>query len=155
MPEHTFFKKPWSAAWAGWIAAGILLMQSGCSDGRPERVPVSGRVLIDGEPLKYGSIRFYPQNHRAASGEIKPDGSFTLTTYEFGDGCVPGVHPVSVNASEWLNSRMQRWHAPKKYYGPATSGLTFEVTGATEDAEIHLSWDGGKPFDEPIEGAGE
>ena len=128
---------------------------AGCRDGRPTRVPVSGRVLIDGQPLEHGNIRFYPQNHRAASAKIGPGGRFTVSTYEFGDGCVYGNHPVSVNASQLLNPTTQRWHAPKKYYSPATSGLMVEVTEPTDEAEIHLSWDGGKPFDERILGGGE
>ena len=31
----------------------------GCDDGRPKRVPVSGQVLIDGEPLRGGIVAGY------------------------------------------------------------------------------------------------
>jgi hypothetical protein len=34
-----------------------LLVLSGC-DSRPKRVAVSGKVLIDGEPLTYGTVIF-------------------------------------------------------------------------------------------------
>lgn len=133
----------------------IATTLAGCGDGRPERVPVSGRVLIDGKPLEGGSIRFYPGDHRAASSSIGPDGTFALSTYERGDGCVTGVHPVSVNASKLLNPRTLRWNAPKKYHSPFTSGITFDVNEPTESAEINLSWDGAKPFNEQILGGGD
>lgn len=134
--------------------AGCALL-AGCSDGRPTRVPISGRVLIDGQPLESGMIRFYPAENRAATGNIEPDGSFTLTTYELGDGCVLGQHPVIIMGTKVLNSRTVRWFAPKKYAGLETSGLVFDVTGPTDSAEFNLTWDGGKPFNEQILGGGE
>jgi hypothetical protein len=136
---------------AGLMLAGVV----GCGDGRPTRVKVAGRVTIDGQPLTAGNIRFYPAANRAATAAIQPDGRFTLSTYDFGDGCVVGKHPVSVMGSKLLNPKTMRWLAPKKYANAATSGLEFEVTEATDSAEIQLRWDGGKPFDEIILGGGE
>lgn len=133
----------------------ILALAAGCSDGRPGRVPIQGRVTIDGKPLEAGNICFYPGENRVAMGKIQPDGTFTLSTYDFGDGCVTGRHPVSVNASKMINQQTMRWYAPKKYAGADTSGLEFEVTEPTDEAEIKLSWEGGKPFDERIAGGGD
>ncbi len=129
-----------------------LIPSMGCSDGRPLRVPVSGRVLIDGEPVAHGNIRVFPENDRAASGELDAEGRFELTTYEKADGCVLGTHTVTVNALEPINANEQRWHAPKKYRNIATSGVTLEVTEATDSVEIHLEWNGGKPFIERSRG---
>ncbi|NLE37617.1 MAG: DUF4198 domain-containing protein [Pirellulaceae bacterium] len=126
----------------GLLAAAMI----GCGDGRPRRVPVSGQVLIDGEPLTHGQIRLTPANARPATAEIAPDGRFTLTTFDEGDGVVPGVHPVSVAANEYLSETRQRWHAPKKYADPTTSGLTATVDGPNDSLVITLSWEGGKPF---------
>jgi hypothetical protein len=145
--------KPWrSKALFASLAIAVL---SGCSDGRPERVPVSGKVLIDGQPLETGNIRVYAAANRAASGKIEPDGSFKLSTYEFGDGVVPGTHMVSVTASKLLNPKTVRWLAPKKFSDASTSGLTLEVTEPTSEAQIDLTWDGGKPFNETILGGGD
>ena len=33
----------------------------GCGDGRPARVAVAGRVLIDGKPVERGYVRFVPR----------------------------------------------------------------------------------------------
>jgi len=124
----------------------------GCGDGRPGRVPVSGRVLIDGEPLEHGNIRFHPPGQRAASAKLGPGGRFTLSTYEFGDGCVTGVHAVSILGTEVLNAQARKWHAPPKYSGPASSKLSYEVTGPTDSAEFNLSWEGKEPYIERMAG---
>jgi hypothetical protein len=136
-------------------ALSTMMVFAGCSDGRPGRVPVAGRVLVDGKPLEAGNIRFHSKDHRAATAKINADGSFKLSTYEFGDGCVTGAHPVSIDSSKVVNRRTLRWLAPKKYASAATSELVFDVQGPIDDAEIQLSWDGGKPFDEKILGSGD
>jgi len=105
--------------------------------------------------LETGNIRFHPQDQRVASAKLGPGGAFALSTYEFGDGCVVGTHPVSVIGMENLSASSKRWLAPKKYCGPATSGLVFEVTEPTDAAVIELSWNGGKPFIEQVQGGGD
>jgi hypothetical protein len=148
--------KPWSRRTAGWLVALIgIAPLAGCGDGRPERVPVSGQVLIDGKPLPDGYIRVHPPANRAATAKIGADGRFTLSTYEAGDGCVLGQHPVTVTGTKFINQQTVRWFAPKKYASGLTSGLTLDVSGPTEDAVVSLSWEGGKPFDERIVGGGD
>ena len=41
------------------LAVSVMLV--GCDDGRPQRLKVSGQVLIDGKPLTHGYVRFVPQ----------------------------------------------------------------------------------------------
>lgn len=148
-PQHENWK-PWRSRILIVFMLPMFVLAAGCSDGRPERVPVKGRVTIDGKPVEAGNVLFFPAQNRVAMAKIQPDGTFTLSTYDFGDGCVTGKHPVSVNASKQINQQTMRWYAPKKYAGADTSGLEFDVTEPTESAEIKLSWDGGKPFDERI-----
>ena len=149
------FWKPWRKRVAFVCASLAVALVAGCGDGRPERVPVSGKVLIDGKPLETGNIRVHASANRAASGKIESDGRFTLSTYEFGDGVVPGNHMVTVTGAKILNAQTMRWVAPKKFADASTSGLTLEVTEPTEEAEINLTWAGGKPFDERIIGGGD
>jgi hypothetical protein len=121
---------------------------SGCGDGLPRRVHVSGRVLIDGKPLEQGTVQVFPKGQRMASGTIGPGGKFTLTTFTENDGCVIGKHPVTVNSFEPIGNTGAKWFAPKKYTDVRTSGLEIDVTGPRDDVEINLTWDGGKPFTE-------
>jgi hypothetical protein len=132
-----------------------LTALAGCGDGRPERIPLAGTVLIDGKPLEHGDIRMHAENHRVAYGQIGPGGKFQLSTYELGDGCVLGRHPVSITASEVLSSTAVRWHAPKKYGNVSTSGIVVEVSESMNPVEIQLTWDGGKPFVERVAGGGD
>ena len=128
---------------------------SGCSDGRPRRVKVAGRVLIDGQPLPLGSIRVLPADARAATGRIESDGSFVLTTFEKEDGCVPGTHGVEVTAFEPISGSAIRWLAPPKYRQVSESGLTVTITEPTDALVIELTWDGGRPFIERMDSAGD
>ncbi len=121
---------------------------SGCGDGLPRRVPVSGRVLIDGKPLEYGTVQVFPNGQRMAYGTIGPEGKFTLTTFTENDGCMLGKHPVAILAYTSIGSNKIQWFAPKKYTAPATSGLEIDVPGPRDDVEINLTWDGGKPYTE-------
>ena len=128
------------------IFAAFVGVNGGCGDGRPDRVPVSGTVLIDGQPLKHGYVRFVPTGARASGGEVDGSGRFSLTCFEPGDGAVLGTHRVEVMTRERLTETKSLWHAPKKYADFKSSGLTQEIDGPSDSVEIHLSWEGGKPF---------
>ncbi len=135
-----------------WLLACVFIVAGlcGCRDGRPTRVRVSGRVLVDGEPLTHGHVRFVPEGARPSGGIVDSDGRFTLTCYDGQDGAVLGTHRVEVSASEIVEGGI-RWHAPTKYNRFATSGLEVQIDGPTHDLELHLTWDGGRPFTEPTE----
>ena len=122
-----------------------LFLLTGCSDGRPSRVKVSGFVTVDGEPLKFGGVNFRPAaGGRAAGGSLDSNGAFTVTMYEKGDGLPPGKYVVAIKATEPVNENAERWHAPKKYAKHLTSGLTTEISEATSDLTFDLSWAGEK-----------
>lgn len=122
----------------------LLPLSFGCNDGNPKRVQVSGTVLIDGEPLIIGNIRFVPPDDRASYGKIDGNGSFTLKCFADDDGAVLGTHKVQVTASEIVNGSKVVWHAPRKYANARSSGLTVEITEPIDDLVIALSWDGEK-----------
>jgi len=127
-------------------AASLLIVLTGCGDGRPARVAVSGRVLIDGEPLTLGIVQFVPEGARPSAGKIGQEGHFTLTCYDGDDGIVPGTHRVMISAKEMISESQAKWLAPPKYADFRKSGLSFEITEPTDDLTIELTWDGGKPF---------
>jgi hypothetical protein len=76
---------------------GTVLLP-GCSRA-PRLAKVSGRVTVGGHTLSTGTITFHNENGlRPAIGQIQPDGSYVLTTYDVGDGAVVGEHVVTIAA---------------------------------------------------------
>lgn len=151
MPSKTKRSTPIAIAslLATLCAAGMV---AGCDDGKPKRVPVSGIVLIDGNPLTLGSVRMYPASGgRPASGQIGPDGRFSMTTFEPNDGVVVGENKVEIRCVEAVSDTKAKWHTPQKYATADTSGLTLTIEKPTNDLELSLTWDGGKPFIETLE----
>lgn len=121
----------------------LVLLVAGCGDGLPKRVPVAGKVTIDGKPVTAGSIRFKPASGgRVANGEIGPDGTFVMTTFTPGDGCTLDSHTVTVYAFEDIGESSRRWHIPKKYGREGASGLNITISGPTESLPIELTWGG-------------
>ena len=137
---------------ASAIIVGAFFI-AGCSEGRPTRVPVAGRVLIDGQPVKSGYIRFMSSGARASGSRLSENGEFSLSCFEKNDGAVLGTHQITVNACESIGRDKQKWHAPKKYGDITTSGLTQEIKEPVSNLDINLTWDGGQPFIEIVEGA--
>ena len=128
------------------IVCVAVVITSGCGDGRPARVPISGQVLIDGKPVTQGSIAIIPENARASSSEIGPDGRFTMSCFDDKDGVVPGTHVVTVISFEVIDSQSRKWLVPPKYSDPETSDAKITIGEADDSLTINLSWDGGKPF---------
>lgn len=130
------------------------LQLAGC-DSRPKRVPIAGTVLIDGQPLKRGTLRVIPANGRAASAQIAADGTFQFFTYDPGDGVILGEHPLEVVSTETVGGSGLRWLIPKKYSQIETSGLLLKADKADLNCRIELTWDGGEPFVEKSNNEGD
>lgn len=122
---------------------------------KPKLVPVSGKVLIDGKALSEGSIVFIPKQGRVSAGKINADGTFTLSTFQEGDGAPPGECKVVVHANK-SKDNITQYFAPKKYAEAQTSGLMLNVNEAGgNEFMIELTWKGDGhygPFVEKNEG---
>jgi len=112
----------------------------GCGDGRPARVAVSGTVTIDGAPVKRGSIKFVPEKGRPSTGEIGPDGRFTLTCYDGKDGALPGKHHVQVDGNRAVSEMKAEIFTPKHYADFRTSGIEVTIDKPVDDLKIELTW---------------
>jgi hypothetical protein len=140
-----------------WMIIVALAMITGCNRN-PKRVAVSGQVLIDGEPLKYGQVVFVPKGGRPSTADLDETGHFTLTSFNPDDGAAKGAHQIAVYANEQLDDTRTKWHAPRKYSFYNSSGLTQEINGPTDSVVINLTWKGdklGKPYIEASTGATE
>ena len=110
--------------------AGSIMFISGCGGATEQAsillkpVPVKGSVMFKGKPLAGGTVRFEPEDGgREAAGNIEPDGTFTLTTFESADGAVAGKHRVAVDPPADKPKSL-----PAKYKSAASSGIVLEVT---------------------------
>ena len=85
------------------MTAGMI----GCGgeDFKMVVAPVSGTVTCGGRPVTEGVVIFVPKipagadamkSGKAATGNINADGTYTLTTYDEGDGALIGDHEVRV-----------------------------------------------------------
>lgn len=87
---------------AGVVGFAVLFAGCGVDTDRPRVVPVSGKVSQKGKPLTAGEVIFIPAGGTSgsgghiATGQIGPDGTYRLTTFNTGDGAVLGTHKVTV-----------------------------------------------------------
>jgi hypothetical protein len=127
----------------------VLLAGCGTADDAGRRVPVSGRVTFNGEPLRVGSVIFRPDARQGnterheARGAIDAEGYYRLAT-EVGPsrkkGIAPGWYRVAVVAVKEPDKAARRRGGlpppdqpliPPKYANPDTSQITIQVTEAT------------------------
>jgi hypothetical protein len=127
--------------------AAVALCLVGCSGGSGT-VPVRGTVTHKGKPVPSGTITFIPDAGPHATGEIGPDGSYTLTTYKSGDGAVPGSYKVVVVAMQDTSDRLPEERAslpppivPTKYTSVVTTDLKAEVKDGENTIDFDLKGD--------------
>ena len=126
---------------AGRPLVGVLLalsfcLSAGCPSGGkklPAVYPVEGKVVYKGgRPLTGGSVSFQSQTDSsfATSGEIQPDGSFTLSTFankERVKGAPPGEYRVTVIPPLGTEHAIQPITLPKPFTVEARDN-TFTIT---------------------------
>jgi len=128
----------------------ILVVFFGCGSGRPyDTVSVSGEISYeDGSriPASQITLIFIPQvapldaktHPRPAVAEVDVnDGTFSeLTTWEFGDGAIPGKHKIQVHAYDELDEPSPS--VPPVYGSPSTTPLEVEIRHKTTDLKLTI-----------------
>lgn len=93
------------SAWpARLLVVALVSLLVGCGQKSPyELARVHGKVTVDGQPLPMGRVMFAPRATgnsidagKPAFGQLQPDGTFVLGTYDDDDGAVVGSHWVTV-----------------------------------------------------------
>jgi hypothetical protein len=134
------------------IFALAIASCAGCgeADNRPKRVPVSGTVMFNQQPVEGASVVFSPQGHsNAATGRTDALGRFQLRTFGANDGAVPGDYKVTVRKTEIVGGvaaggdgdgggadappASERSLIPDKYGRPEASGLEATVNSEGEN----------------------
>ena len=127
---------------------GILLfLAAGCGSDRPEMAPVTGTVLLNGQPVIEAGVTFMPSAGRPATGQSDEAGRFELTTFNSGDGAVLGQHVVTITKTETREVtypdggrepvekivRPPGRLVPPRYSDPGQSNLSATVTADGEN----------------------
>ena len=145
------------------LRLGLLffgLAAIGCGGGSsdaPELAPVSGIVTMAGQPKGDLNVTFYPESgDRPATGVTGPDGTFTLSTLNTGDGAPVGTNKVAITGAageamgesgppmpgqagydEFMKAQAEK--IDPKYADPETSGLFYTVPAeGLDDLEIKI-----------------
>ena len=130
------------------LTALISICCIGCST-RLQTYPVAGKVQFKtGGVVHVGTVELKSVEHGLqARGEIGPDGDFTLTTFDDGDGAVAGKHKCVI--VQFVMTEDVASHRPsmigvidRKYASYTTSDLLVTIDPNLETNEILLEVDG-------------
>lgn len=136
------------------LATGMALLllcsgMTGCGDQRVKTVPVEGRITYGGGNWPAtGLVTFAPKQaaegypRRAGQAIFKEDGNFTVTTFEAGDGLIPGTYSVNIRCVSTSTADISKGedHVPESYRRGETSG--FEVVVPADDSKtIRVEFD--------------
>lgn len=123
----------------GLLSVCLVLASGGCRPSQQhERLPVypvRGQVFYQGRPAVGALVRLHPLPPTPTPpflprGLVGADGSFTLTTYDPGDGAPAGDYAVSL---DWRRKHTEEESEeglsllPARYCRPETSGLQVTI----------------------------
>lgn len=144
----------------GILTIFAMLMGIGCSSEQPNTYPVSGTVLFNKIPVEGAGVMFQPvEGGSYGFGVTDQNGSFVISTFEIGDGAIPGEHRVTVkmqtetgligSPTDGLASDDTTQESPTltrpmvelpSRYGKAdTSGLTVIVESSMDPINLELT----------------
>ncbi len=125
-------------------AAALVVFALGLTGCGSRLYPVRGTVTLDdGTPLTKGLVVFERVDGGpavTARGEVRPDGTYELSTSKPGDGVPAGRYKALVNPLELSDVPDEQKKLPfdVKYTKLATSGLEFEVKPGDNQFDIKL-----------------
>jgi len=111
-------------------ALGVLVLAlSGCG-GVGTLYPVSGKVTVDGKPLKDGQVSFVPDKEKGNKAPVAPfgkikDGSYSLDT-KGQPGAPAGWYQIMVE-TQYPGGPEKHTELPRRFSDPGKSGLAVEV----------------------------
>lgn len=128
------------------LAAGVVvtcLLAAACGGGGHPLAPVSGRVMLDGEPLAGAKIGFEPMREgkeldagQGAYATTDESGSFTLTALDGTKGAVVGKHRVWIRTLQAREDETGKFIVereellPERYHDRTELTFTVEPSGS-------------------------
>ncbi|MGD9126567.1 MAG: hypothetical protein PVH19_04235 [Planctomycetia bacterium] len=124
----------------------VAVLFCGCGPSRPKTVPVHGKVTyFGGEWPSPGMLYFAPKESaegfplRPASAELAKDGTFTVSSFEEGDGLLPGKYVVTIECwkvAPTMRNPNPSSAVPRKYQSQETSDFIVDVSEDQSSIEI-------------------
>ncbi len=115
-----------------FLAALLAVSFAGCT--KPDMTPVTGVLMLNGQPAAEAEVMFNPKTTgRLAVGKTDATGRFKLSTGAPDDGAVPGEYVVTLceyyppDKPPKMTSGPLPSRFPQKYGNPSTSPLTVTV----------------------------
>lgn len=121
-----------------WFVVAAIALTVGCNSepDRKKTYPVSGVVLVDGQPAANLAIRANPaagidqQDPTISSAFTDNEGKFAFSTFETGDGIPEGEYQLTFEWGE-MNMFSMQYGGPDKlkgrYKDPSKSTFTIKV----------------------------
>jgi hypothetical protein len=135
-------------AWA-WVFGAASVCLTGCGSDLPKTIKVTGKVTFNGQqPPGPGIVYFLPQSAaegfplRPGTADFDATGAYTTTTFEPGDGLMPGSYKIYIECWETapnMEGKPTKSFVPKKFQSAETSGFALEVT--TKDRGLEKDFD--------------
>lgn len=137
------------------VCLGLAAVAAGCGHSEPGVVPVRGKVTLNGGPWPKAGTLFFtpagtvegsdPSKSRPGSAPFDTDGSFTVTSFQPGDGLFPGTYQVSVECLDAPLTMANDGRSvggksliPARYQSGSTSGLSVTVKPGERIANLAL-----------------
>lgn len=126
------------------LLLAALTVLPGCgSSSSVGTVPVTGKIVFNGEPVAEANVFFIPAQGPRATGTTDASGQFSLTTASPKDGAVEGEHLILVEKS--VPTKPDDPYSPRKavipawYSSPTESNLRKKVAkGQSNDFTLEL-----------------
>ncbi len=155
-----------SFGWARWLRLGwafvpvLALVLLGCG-GKPTG-DVSGKVVYQKKPVVSGSVVIVGSDNKPRTGEIKPDGTYTVLAVPVGEAKIAVISPdpnpdlpppqevkgkkkplrpegTPVEAEKKKKDVADKWFPlPEKYADVDRSGLTVTIQEGPNDFPVTL-----------------
>ncbi len=134
------------------LCLSALVLASGCGKSTGK---VSGKVTLNGQPLKGGGTVTFEGSKGGVSGTITSEGTYTIVSAPEGAVKITlasGMGAGDMGGAETDPSKMRPprkmapaarafglGNIPEKYKKPETSGLTYTVTSGEQTFDIALT----------------
>ena len=138
-PPHTLLSA------ASVLAVIIAVLLAGCGGSGPPRIPThsaKGAVTYQGQPIAGAFLALHPksgslENAPTPTAVVQPDGTFTLTTYDAGDGVPAGEYVVTLQWRKVTKSGGEFLPGPNllpaRYSRPETSDITVRIAAGQNE----------------------